>query len=100
MILTALFQAKQGSEQELEAALRAMIPETAKEQGALEYRLHQSRTVAGNYLFYEKFSDQAALDVHFSTPYYKALIVKIGPLLAGEPVVNAFKYLDGIPERV
>jgi len=98
VILTALLQAKKGMEEEFETALRIMIPETAQEKGALEYRLHRSKSNPESYFFYEKYVDQAALDAHLATPYYKALIEKVGPLLAQEPLVDTYTFLEGIPE--
>jgi len=96
--LTAAFQAKSGKESELEETLLGMMPETAKETGTLEYRLHKSQKTEGAFFFYEKYSDQAALDVHLESTHYKTLVTLIGPMLASEPIVDTYKFIEGIPE--
>jgi len=98
IILTATLQASEGNESELENALLGMIPKTAKEEGALEYRLHKSKSIPGNYFFYEKYTGQQALDSHLTTPHYKTLIETIGDLLAEAPAVDTFDFIEGIPE--
>ncbi len=75
-----------------------MMPETANEKGTLEYRLHKSQKNNGCFFFYEKYSDQAALDLHLDSAHYKTLVKLIGPMLASEPVVETFEFIEGIPE--
>jgi len=49
IVIAATFQAKPGSEAELEKALRTMIAPVSKEAGAIEYALHRSPTDAGRF---------------------------------------------------
>ena len=98
VILTAAIQAKPGMEKELEQVLLGMVGKVKAEEGALEYRLHKSRTTEGKFLFYEKYTDQAALDLHESTSYYKEMGEKLGPLTKGGLELDTFEFIDGIPE--
>ena len=43
------------------------------EQDTMAYVLHRSKENIGQFLFYEKYRDQQALDYHGSTPYLKDL---------------------------
>lgn len=98
IILTAAMKAKAGKEQELEAALSALVPETAKEEGVLEYRLHRSEADAGAFLFVEKFRDQGVLDRHMEMPHIKTCFARFDTLLEGPAVVGKYTLLDAIPE--
>jgi len=96
IVLSAFFQAKPGREAELEAALRALIPEVRKEVGTLEYTVHRAKDDACRFFFHEKYRDQAALDVHMAAPYLKAVLDKVPELCASAPVVTAYQPLVSI----
>jgi quinol monooxygenase YgiN len=96
IILKAVLQAKKGEEAELEKELRAIIPHVQAEPGTLVYTLHRSRKDPCRFMFYEKYSDRAALDFHAATPYLKNLFSKFDSLLEKKPDVELFEELAGI----
>ena len=96
IVISAVFQAKPGCEAELESALRAMIAPVGKESGALDYALHRAPDDAARFFFYEKYRDQAAVDLHLATPYLKALLDKVPALCAGAPVIEFYEPLASI----
>lgn len=96
IVLSAFFQAQPGREAELEAHLRGMIAPVQDEPGAQVYALHRSREHVGHFFFFEKYSDQAALDAHMATPYLHALLAAIGPLLAVPPAVETYTEIAAI----
>ena len=96
IVIAATFQAKPGSEAELEKALRTMIAPVSKEAGAIEYALHRSPTDAGRFFFYEKYKDQAAGDFHSATPYLKALLETAPGLCVTAPSVEVYEPLVSI----
>ncbi len=98
IILTAALQAAKGKEDELEKTLAALVPLTAKEEGALEYRFHRSTDIPGRFLFYEKYRDQEALDFHMQTPQLKALPAKLEGLLSEPMALSRFDCIAAIPE--
>lgn len=98
IILTAAIKAEKGKEAELEKVLLSMIPKTAKEKGATEYRLHKSKSTPCNFLFYEKYSDQDAFDTHSSSEYCSNLGPQLSGLIAEEPILEFYDFIDGIPE--
>jgi quinol monooxygenase YgiN len=65
----------------------------ANEPGVQAYQLAKSRTEANTYKVLEIYSDQAALDHHGGTPYFKAAGPKFGSFLAGAPTME---FLDGV----
>lgn len=98
IILITTIQAQSGKGAALETALRGMIAPTAKEPGALEYRMHRSLQQAETFFFYEKYADKAAMDAHLTSPHFYTLMETAGSLLAGEPSMDTLEFLDGVPE--
>ena len=65
----------------------------ANEPGVKTYQLAKSRTEANTYKVLEIYADQAALDHHGGTDYFKAAGPKFGSFLAGAPTME---FLDGV----
>jgi len=93
MVVVAVVKAQAGKEKEMEDALRAMIPKVQSEEGTIAYILHRAQNEQGKFLIYEKYRDGAAFDFHSSTPYFKELFEKIGPLIDGQPHVEMYEEL-------
>jgi quinol monooxygenase YgiN len=96
LVIMAILEARPGQEKALQEALHAMIPQVQKETGTLIYTLHQSTQNPGRFFFYEQYVDQAAVDHHLSTPYFKALFAQFPELLNGEPHVEFYTPVAGI----
>ena len=77
VILTAQVKAKPGQEEAVKEVLLALVEPTRKESGCLCYNLHQAKADKGQFLFYEQWASQAALDAHGKMPYMKALHGKL-----------------------
>ncbi len=99
LVVVAVMKAKAGMEQELEKALREIIPKVQAERGTLAYTLHRAKKEQGKFLFYEKYQDKEALKEHSSTSYFAELFGKIGPLLDGSPVIDMYEDLIGIKAK-
>lgn len=77
IILVAVAKAKPGQEEALKQALMSMVEPTRKEPGCLCYNLHQSKSDKGQFMFYEQWASQEALDAHGKTPHMRALGAKL-----------------------
>jgi len=84
----AKLKVQAGKDAEFEAAAKQMIA-TVKESepGTLSYVLHKNTKDATEFVYYEVYQDQAALDSHGKTDHMKAFGGKIGALLAGRPEI-------------
>jgi quinol monooxygenase YgiN len=71
IIINVHFQAAPGHEKELGGQLHALVAPTREEPGCLVYELHLDPEDPGKFMFYEKFTSQAALDQHLTAPYFK-----------------------------
>lgn len=91
IILVAAIKAKAGKEKEFEEASERIVANVQNEDSALAYTFHKSIKNPGEFLFYEKYKDQASMDYHNSTPYFKEFFTSVGPLLDGEPKVDFYE---------
>lgn len=71
IVLNVHIQAVQGREEELAGQLHALLAPTRKEPGCLAYRLHRDPEDPRNFMFYESFKDQLALDQHLASPHFQ-----------------------------
>jgi len=70
-MITAKVFIKSGKEADFISAAKMMIENSNKEEGCLGYMLYQDPYDKTNFIFVEKYKNQAAIDVHFATSYFK-----------------------------
>ena len=70
-MITASVFIKPGKEADFISAARTMIDSANKEEGCLGYMLYQDPYEKTNFIFIERYRNQAAVDAHFATPYFK-----------------------------
>ena len=81
LVVVATVTAQPGKEAELKTALQTLVPVAKTEQGFVQYDLHVSNDNAGEFLFYEIWDDEAALQLHSSSDFSKAFGEKYGQLI-------------------
>lgn len=99
VIVLAKLKAKKGSEADMEATIRAMMPEVAKEEGTLLYTLHQAQNDSTQFMFFERYQDMEALGVHSSSPHFKKLMTDLAPLIEGKPEIELYTEVASCPPR-
>ena len=68
-----------------------IVEETRKETGCISYTLYKNTFgQEAEFIFYEEYKDQAAIDFHNKSEYLKQFFSNITPLLAGKPIVEVF----------
>ena len=68
-----------------------IVEETRKEAGCISYELYKNTFgKEAEFVFYEEYKDQAALDFHNKSEHLKQFFGQITPLLAGAPIVEVF----------
>ncbi len=96
--IVAKLQANPGKQDELKAVLTKMVGDVkANEAGkVLRYSLHTSNDDPTLFLFYEQYSDDAALDAHGKTPHMQEMGGSLRGLLAGRPVIERYTQIAGV----
>ena len=70
-MITARVFIKPGKEADFISAAKMMIENSNKEEGCLGYMLYQDPYEKTNFIFVERYVNQAAIDFHFGTSYFK-----------------------------
>ena len=89
--VVATFQARAGKESELRAALMGLLAPTRKEIGCVNYDLHQSPEEPARFLFYENWTNKAALDAHLQSEHIKALLPRVDDLCTAFPEIKVWE---------
>jgi quinol monooxygenase YgiN len=92
--IVAKIKAKQGSEQQLEQAFRAMISKVRGEPGTETYVLHRSVQDPTTFVFYEVYKDQAAFEAHGKTPHMAELGNALRGNIDGRPQIDILTVVD------
>jgi quinol monooxygenase YgiN len=93
--LIAKIKAKAGCESKLEEAFKDMIKKVrAAEPGCDAYVLHKSAKDPLQFIWFEKYADQAAFDNHRKTDHMKEMGGRIADLLDGRPELEMMTELD------
>ena len=75
VIPVVTYVAKEGREAAFEERLREMVRLTRQEPGCLTYIPQRSREQPRTYLLYERYVDQAAMDAHRDSDYFKRYVL-------------------------
>lgn len=89
-MITAKVYINPGSEADFIAAAQEMITNSNKEEGCTGYMLYQDPYEKTNFIFVESYKNQAAVDAHFATPYFKGFGDKIGSMTSKPTEIKIF----------
>jgi quinol monooxygenase YgiN len=90
LTVVAVLVAKPGREDDLRAALLALIPPTRKEEGCVQYDLHVSTERPGQFVFYENWTSRELLDRHLASPHLQAFAAREHELLAAPARIETY----------
>jgi quinol monooxygenase YgiN len=85
--VVAIFVAKPGMEQQLEALFKGLIDITLQEQGCISYQLNRDVKNPRRYVFTEVWASQADLARHSAAPHLQALGAQLPPLVESADVI-------------
>lgn len=82
VVVVARYRARVGNTEAVAAALRDYVPLVHAEPGCLAFIVHRARDDLREFLLYEHYRDDAALDAHRASAHFRAVArVRIWPLL-------------------
>jgi len=93
--VVAVFTAKPGKEDELEALFRGLIETTLKEEGCISYQLNRDLKHPGRFVWIEEWESEAALERHLAAPHLQALAAKLPECAASSDVIVLGKLAGG-----
>lgn len=88
MMIVAKLSVKPEKIKDFTEAAKEMIEKSNKESGCSFYQLYQDPYDNSRFVFVEEYTNQAAVDAHFATDYFKAFGPKIGDFILGPPEIK------------
>jgi len=82
LTVVAEMKAKAGREDDLRRALVALVAPTRREDGCVQYDLHEKTDEPGRFVFYENWVSAAHLERHAASAHIQAFRAGAGGLLA------------------
>jgi len=88
LTVIAQVKAKPGKEAEVRKELLSLVAPSRKDEGCLNYDLHQSADNPAEFLFHENWASRALLDKHLQKPDLQAVLARVGQLVAEPPQIT------------
>ena len=83
LLVVAQWEAKEGQADKIAEILDRFLPEAQSDPGAKLFLIGRNKDNPAQFLFYELFRDEAALEAHLKSAYFKTYIAgQALPLLA------------------
>lgn len=86
LTVVAKVVAKTDSVKTVKAELMRLIEPTRKEEGCIEYNLHQDNENPAVFVFYETWESLACLESHMSSDHFKSYVNAVGSLIEDKVV--------------
>jgi quinol monooxygenase YgiN len=93
LTVVAKIVAKAESAESVKSELLKLIAPTRKEEGCIEYTLHQDNENPALFMFYETWESAASLAKHISTPHYASYVNAVGSMIE-EKVVHKMTRIE------
>jgi quinol monooxygenase YgiN len=83
VVLIAEAAALPGKRDELRRAFDELVPRALAEAGVSTFRLHEDHDQSGHFMLYERYCDQDAVDTHFETGHFAAIVKALAEFADG-----------------
>ncbi|MDR2513257.1 MAG: antibiotic biosynthesis monooxygenase [Puniceicoccales bacterium] len=93
-LITARVHVKQGLVDEFIQAAKALVTASRAEAGCIAYEYLHSPDNGHQFLFLERWKDQAAIDSHFASEHFVAFGATLGRIAASKPEIVIFDIKD------
>jgi quinol monooxygenase YgiN len=86
--IVARFFIKNDSIDAFKCLAAELVEETRKEEGCLFYSLFEDAACPGEFLFYEEYQNQAAVDLHIGSAYFQVFSKGSAEMQSKKPVID------------
>ena len=91
IVLAAQFTGKPDRKNEILRLVDVVKPLSRAESGCLTYDFYQKQPEGNEFLFFEEWRDQAALDAHFATQHFADFVKALPELIEGAPRIRIYE---------
>jgi len=68
-----------------------LIKPSLSELGSISYKFYEDPLKENEFLYFEEWKNQEALDIHFQTPYFKEFVKRVPGYLSEPPVIKVYQ---------
>ena len=86
LTVVAKVVAKKESVESVKGELLKLVAPTRKEEGCIDYNLHQDNDDPALFIFYENWESAASLEKHINSDHYRAYAKSVDGLIAEKAV--------------
>ncbi|MET3106809.1 quinol monooxygenase YgiN [Oxalobacteraceae bacterium GrIS 2.11] len=94
IVLVARLKVKNGMVDAAKNAALALVPLSRQEAGCINYDVHQAIDDESVFVWHETWANQAALDEHFATTFFKEFFAGMGEMVVEPPVITLTKLIS------
>jgi quinol monooxygenase YgiN len=91
VVLAAKFAGKPERRNEILRLAASVAPPSRAEGGCITYNFYEQMPGANEFLFFEEWADQAALDLHFQTPHFLNFMKQFPELIQGVSHIRVYE---------
>jgi len=88
--VVARITARPDKVEELRQVLSGLVAPTRAEEGCISYELLQNRSEPTDFTFVEEWTNDAALEQHFTTEHIQNAMARLDELVAQEPDIRTY----------
>jgi quinol monooxygenase YgiN len=90
IVLAAKLTGKPERRLDLLQLAQSLLAPSRAEAGCLSYNFYEQQFGSNDFLFFEEWADQAALDGHFQTAHFANFTKQIPDLITGKPSIRVY----------
>lgn len=89
-VIAGKFTVKPEKREEMIRMAQTLYAPSRAEAGSVSYNFYQDSADQNTFLFFEEWKDQAAINYHFQTSYFKQFADKFSELIVGTPSIKVY----------
>lgn len=91
IVLAAKFVGKPERRGEIIRLAAKVAAPSREEPGCISYNFYEQQPANNEFLFFEEWADQAAVDFHFQTPHFKEFMKEFPELIQGPAKLRTYE---------
>jgi len=91
IVLAAKFVGKPERRGSIISMAATVAKPSRAESGCISYNFYEQQPTSNEFLFFEEWADQAALDYHFQTAHFKKFMEQFPELIQGKPLIRVYE---------
>ena len=99
LTVIAYITAKVGHEEQVRDALLDLVVQTRREQGCVNYDLHQNPKKACEFAIYENWTSASDLELHAKSAHLQSFTKIAGDLLQGPAEIRKWSMVSEVSDR-